>query len=400
MSDREAGLEVAREREWRAPDALAHTAPSDHFMLDDFTTDDAEMRACLDLARVAARTELPILILGESGTGKTLLARAIHNSSPRSGAPFVAFNAAALSETLVDSQLFGHERGAFTGATRRVKGKFELAHGGTLFIDEIADMATSAQAKILRAVEHGEFERLGSETLQHAVVRLISATHHPIDRFIGSDHFRRDLFYRISGITIHLPPLRERPSDLRALIAAEISTASKQQGRTISALSKTAAERLLAHAWPGNLRELRQVLQTAVALTEGPTIQSGAILLGQTVPDGDHERGGGTAADAEREALHADAGLAGVGTNRTDPDDERHELLLRTIEQRHIHRVLELTGGNKRRAARLLGLSRSTLDRKLSGWEGMSAGVHAASTVRGLDVHREGPPKASAAQRS
>ena len=129
-----------------------HGRESEHFTLDDFTTEDAEMRACLELARVAARTELPILILGESGTGKTLLARAIHNSSNRAAAPFIAFNAAALSDTLVDSQLFGHERGAFTGATRRVKGKFELAHGATLFIDEIADMATSAQAKILRAV--------------------------------------------------------------------------------------------------------------------------------------------------------------------------------------------------------------------------------------------------------
>ncbi|HSJ65998.1 MAG TPA: sigma 54-interacting transcriptional regulator [Gemmatimonadaceae bacterium] len=332
------------------------------FTLDDFTSDDAQMRSCLDLARVAARTDLPILILGESGTGKTLLARAIHNSSPRAGAPFVAFNAAALSDTLVDSQLFGHERGAFTGATRRVKGKFELAHGGTLFIDEIADMATSAQAKILRAVEHGEFERLGSETLQHAIVRLISATHLPIHRFIGSDHFRRDLFYRISGITIHLPPLRDRPNDLRALIAAEIASASRQQGRSISALSKLAAQRLLSHRWPGNLRELRQVLHTAVALTEGTTVQSEAILLGadEIPPAAD-----GPAPRKEPATLAEPAvpSLSADGTSRED-------LRLRSVELRHIHRVLEMTGGNKRRAARLLGLSRSTLDRKLSGGDG------------------------------
>jgi transcriptional regulator with PAS, ATPase and Fis domain len=343
--------------------ALDHRE-SEHFTLDDFTTEDAEMRACLELARVAARTELPILILGESGTGKTLLARAIHNTSPRAAAPFVAFNAAALSDTLVDSQLFGHERGAFTGATRRVKGKFELAHGGTLFIDEIADMATSAQAKILRAVEHGEFERLGSETLQHAVVRLISATHLPIHRFIGSDHFRRDLFYRISGITIHLPPLRERPRDLRALIAAEISNASRLQGRSISALSKVAAERLLAHRWPGNLRELRQVLHTAVALTTGEIIAAESILLGEAAQAEDREL---ARTPAEESAHGASAGFD-LGPRAEEPNTHPgSELLLRTIEQRHIQHVLELTGGNKRRAARLLGLSRSTLDRKLSG---------------------------------
>jgi transcriptional regulator with PAS, ATPase and Fis domain len=351
------------------PGGLEHARESEHFTLDDFTTEDADMRACLELARVAARTELPILILGESGTGKTLLARAIHNSSPRAAAPFVAFNAAALSDTLVDSQLFGHERGAFTGATRRVKGKFELAHGGTLFIDEIADMATSAQAKILRAVEHGEFERLGSETLQHAMVRLISATHLPIHRFIGSDHFRRDLFYRISGITIHLPPLRERPRDLRALIAAEVANASRLQGRSISALSKVAAERLLAHRWPGNLRELRQVLHTAVALTSGEIISAEAILLGEAEPAEDRELRTAPAREAPRGGPEeVNANLDQHGDEGGVPSGSR-ELLLRTIEQRHIQRVLELTGGNKRRAARLLGLSRSTLDRKLSGWD-------------------------------
>ena len=139
-----------------------------HCTLDDFASADSPMRRCLDLARVAAQTELPVLILGESGTGKTLLARAVHNSSKRAQAAFVSFNAAALSDTLLDSQLFGHDKGAFTGAQKAVKGKFELAHGGTLFIDEIADLSPVAQAKILRAVEYGEFERLGSERLQVA----------------------------------------------------------------------------------------------------------------------------------------------------------------------------------------------------------------------------------------
>jgi transcriptional regulator with GAF, ATPase, and Fis domain len=237
--------------------------------LDDFRSTDPAMQKCLDLARLAARTDLPILIVGESGTGKSLLARAIHDSSKRIGGAFVAFNAAALSDTLLDSQLFGHERGAFTGAERTVRGKFELAHGGTLFLDEIADMTPAAQAKILRAIELGEFERLGSETLQRADVRVISATHWPLDRFVASERFRKDLFYRVSGITLSIPPLRDRPGDLRALIASEITLAAQKEGKSVTGLDRIAADRLLSYSWPGNLRELKTVVHTAVALSAG-----------------------------------------------------------------------------------------------------------------------------------
>lgn len=319
--------------------------PDLHATLADFHTDDEAMQTCLHLAAIAARTDLPVLILGETGTGKSLLARTLHNSSKRAKAAFVEFNAAALSDTLLDSQLFGHERGAFTGAERRVKGKFELADGGTLFIDEIADMSAVAQAKILRAVEYGEFERLGSEQLMEADVRLISATHLPIARFLETDHFRKDLFYRVSGITLRLPPLRDRPNDLRSLVAREVGAASEAMGRAIVGLNRAAADRLMGHSWPGNLRELKRVIHTAVAITEGEVIEEAAVLL-EATPTG---------------------GLDDAAPTRAPSPLVDGDLSLRAAERRHIRLVLERMGGNKRRAARVLGLSRSTLDRKLGG---------------------------------
>jgi two-component system response regulator HydG len=317
--------------------AHAHEYDDTEATLDDFWSSDAAMQACLERARLAARTDLPILILGESGTGKTILARAIHNSSSRIGRAFVTFNAAALSDTLLDSQLFGHERGAFTGAQHRVKGKFELADGGTLFIDEVGDLSAPAQSKILRAVETGEFERLGSEALQRADVRLISATHHPLES-AGRNGFRDDLFYRISGITLAVPSLRDRPNDLPALLATEIARASRRQQKAILGLDRAAADRLLTHGWPGNLRELSKVVQAAVALTPGDVIRIEDLLL-----PGDLPAAAGAAAGP---ALDGDRSL-------------------RDAVHRHIRTVLEAVGGNKRRAARELGVSRATLERKL-----------------------------------
>ncbi len=304
------------------------------YTLADFASADAGMCACLELARVAARTELPILILGETGTGKTILAHATHNSSKRATAPFVSFNSAALSDTLLDSQLFGHDRGAFTGASRSVRGKFELAHQGTLFVDEIADLSPAAQAKILRAVEYGEFERLGSETLHVADVRLMSATHLPLEQFVESAQFRKDLFYRISGVTLTIPPLRERPNDLRALVAKEIVAAARAEGKSLVGLSRGGADILFSYGWPGNLRELKRVIHSAVALCTGDVLRPEAILFSAPMP--------GLDSTAER------------------------NLTLRAAEERHIRSVLATLGGNKRQAARALDISRATLDRKLS----------------------------------
>jgi two-component system response regulator HydG len=206
-------------------------------------------------------------------------------------------------------------------------------------------MSPTAQAKILRAVEYGEFERLGSEQLLEADVRLISATHLPITRYLHTDTFRKDLFYRISGITLRVPALRDRPNDLRSLMAAEIAAASAAQEKAIVGLSRAAADRLLAYHWPGNLRELKRVIDTAVAITEGDVIEVDALLMESGA--GRDESGGSKAAPPS------------PGIPETD-------LSLASAERRHILAVLERCGNNKRRAAKLLGLARSTLDRKLA----------------------------------
>lgn len=308
--------------------------------LADYVSADEAMLRCLRLAELAARTDLPVMVLGESGTGKTVIAQAIHHSSARRAGPFVSFNAAALSDTLLDSQLFGHEKGAFTGADRQVKGKFELAHKGTLFFDEIADLTLAGQAKILRAVEEGEFERLGGEGLLRADVRLVTATCHPIREFVESRQFRRDLFYRIKGITIVVPPLRERRKDLPRLIRREIRQSADAMGKTLTGIEAAALERLLAHAWPGNLRELKQVIRVAVALTEEDTIAVEHLILDEFEANASMP-------------IAASIPVASTGT-------------LAEAEKRHIEATLRALDNNKRQTAKALGVSRSTLDRKLT----------------------------------
>src|ERR1700704_6366624 len=196
-------------------------APSS-LRIEDLATTNEAMARCLRLAALAAKSDVPVVLLGETGTGKTLLAHAIHNSSTRAARPFVAFNASAMSDTLLESQLFGHERGAFTGAQQAVKGKFELANGGTLFLDEISEMSPLAQVKILRVLEYGEFERVRCQRVVKCDARVICATNCSLRERVVQEKFREDLYHRLNGLTLLIPPLRERLEELSALIAAEL----------------------------------------------------------------------------------------------------------------------------------------------------------------------------------
>ena len=316
--------------------------------LEDLRTTNKGMARCLQLAAVACRSDMPVVLLGETGTGKTLLAHAIHNSSLRAGRSFVSFNAAAMSETLLESQLFGHERGAFTGAQQTVKGKFELAHGGTLFLDEISEMSALAQVKILRVLEYGEFERLGSERMLRCDVRIICAANCSLRDRVGQGKFREDLFHRLNGITLLIPPLRERIEELPALIAAELKTAAAREGKKITAIHPEAMARLLAHDWRGNLRELSHTVRTMVLFCDGEVILPDNVMFSPDLPSAPNEK---------RKEAPAENGHCADG----------RDLSLSSALTRHVQFVYGRAQHNQRLTAKLLGISRSTLVRYLRG---------------------------------
>ncbi|HEX8725185.1 MAG TPA: sigma-54 dependent transcriptional regulator [Gemmatimonadaceae bacterium] len=287
------------------------------------------------IARVA-RSSATVLVLGESGTGKELVARAIHGASPRANGPFVAVNCAAIPENLLESELFGHERGAFTGAIARRTGRFEAAIGGTLFLDEIGDMSVALQAKILRAVQEREIERVGGTETRSVDIRLIAATNRNLREAIERGKFREDLYYRLSVVTIQLPPLAQRDSDLLLLTAHFVREFSREYGKSIDKISERALDLLLNHNWVGNVRELRNVVERAVINAVDDVLRADHMpeeLFGRP--------------DATPEAAH---------TPITTIAD---------VEARHIARVLAHTNGAVGATAAILGIHRNTLRRKM-----------------------------------
>jgi two-component system nitrogen regulation response regulator GlnG len=305
------------------------------------------------IGRVADQA-FPVLITGESGTGKELVARAIYQHGPRAKAPFLALNCAAIPENLLESELFGHEKGAFTGADRRRIGKFEQCNGGTLFLDEVGDMPPALQAKLLRLLQEQAFERVGGNETIRTDVRLIAASHRDLKAWSDEGKFRPDLYYRLGVFTIHLPPLRERGNDLPLLAQHYVRRFSRELGREVSQVAPEAMTRLRGYSWPGNIRELQSVLKQALLQA------SGAVLLPAFLPEllGG---AGGVAPPAAGPGVETFVIRQRVGSDVRDLYAETH----RQVDRLLLPRVMEHTRGNLQRAALLLGISRQTLRLKL-----------------------------------
>ena len=300
-------------------------------------------RRTMTLVEQVADSSANVLIQGESGTGKELVARRIHELSPRHAGPFVAVNCAALPETLLESELFGYEKGAFTGAAGRKEGRFELADAGTLFLDEVADLSLVTQPKILRVLQEGEFEHLGGTRTLRVDVRIVAATNADLATRVREKKFREDLYYRLNVINVHVPPLRERRDDIRMLVQHFVRLYAAKNNRRLEGLSEDAMRRLETYGWPGNVRELENVIERGVVLTRG------ALIDVQDLP---HEIAGGEAQGAVSQGISA---LIGVP--------------LGEIERRLLEETLRVTGGNKTRAAQLLGIDVRTVARKLERQE-------------------------------
>lgn len=318
------------------------------------------------IARVA-KTNTTVLIRGESGVGKELVAAAIHHASPRRDAPMVCLNCAALSPTLLESELFGHEKGAFTGATEQKKGKFESAHGGTLMLDEIGEMSIDLQAKLLRVLEGHPFERLGGHQPLRVDVRLIAATNRDLPAEVQRGRFRADLYYRLNVVEIIVPPLRERAADILPIANHYLAHFSEKTARRVDGFTQRAADLLLRHPWPGNIRELRNVVERSVVLGGDDLIDIDDLNVVVTTTDNNMPRTDGPTDEA---AHPTKSGALPLETTGSEPGNNTPKpQTLDEIEKQHILAVLRDLNGNKSRAAILLGIERSTLDRKLKRFE-------------------------------
>ncbi|HYO64238.1 MAG TPA: sigma 54-interacting transcriptional regulator [Pyrinomonadaceae bacterium] len=319
------------------------------------------IKRAIELALNVADTQTSVLIQGESGTGKELLANLIHYNSRRKDRPYVKLNCGAIPETLLESELFGHERGAFTDARSRRRGKFEEADGGTLFLDEIGEMSLSAQVRLLRVLQDGEFTRVGGNEVVKADVRVVAASNVDLERAAANGTFRRDLFYRLSVFPIQLPPLRERPGDIHPLVIHFLEHYKQKTGRFIPGISRQALRALKEYDWPGNVRELENAVERAVIIASGRQIELDD--LPEAISRAAHEERARTRGERERAAEEG----------RCVSIEVRLPATVEEIERRAIEATLDYTGGDKTRAARALGIGRKTLYRKLQQYHGGAA---------------------------
>ncbi len=299
-----------------------------------------QMKQIFHMIADVAPSTASILILGETGTGKELVANAVHCQSDRACMPFVALHCAALSEGVLESELFGHEKGAFTGAVQARKGRFEMADGGTLFLDEVGEMSLKVQVKLLRVLEKGEFERVGGEKTLKVDVRLITATNRNLEKEVSEGRFREDLFYRLNVITIHLPSLRERKDDIPILSNFFVIKYTKKYKKEIKGFAPEAMEALCAYHWPGNVRELENVVERAIVLCKKNTI-SVEHLPGNVVPDKD-----------DMSVIKIPVGIS-----------------LKEAEKEIIQKTLQMTHGSKKEASKILGISNRKIEYKVKEWQ-------------------------------
>jgi two-component system response regulator AtoC len=336
---------------------LVETLAAD-FQIDNIVGRSAGMREVFKTIGRVSTSRATVLVTGESGTGKELVARAIHFSGESRDQPFVAVNCTAFARELLESELFGHVRGAFTGATSDKLGRFEIAGGGTLFLDEVGELPLDLQVKLLRVVQERTFERVGDARPVSLRARIITATHRDLAQMVREGTFREDLYYRLRVVELPLPPLRERREDIPALIDHLLAKVTRELHKKIRYVSREALDLMVAYPWPGNVRELENALTRAVVVTEGEVLDVPALPIHLDEPADEEEAPGAAAIDAPE----------GPDAHSNGAVDLASFMTLREIEHRHIAAVLAATGWNKRRSCGVLGITRPTLDRKIKDY--------------------------------
>ncbi len=321
----------------RAQNTHLHQRLDEQFGFEGIIGGAPSIRSLITTMRQVAPSNIPVLITGESGTGKELIAQALHNNSERAKKPFVPLNCAGLSDSILEDELFGHIKGAFTGADKDRQGRFEFADGGTLFLDEVGDMPVNMQAKLLRVLESGEVVRLGANDTRHVNVRLVSATNHDLGRLVKDGKFREDLYFRIKGVELHLPPLRERREDIPLLVRHYVAHYAEQLKKPVPDVAEDVQAILMRHDWPGNIRQLMNVVQSMVVIAEGDKI----------------------------EPRHLPAEVRDAGGGETSRLSDTGGMSLDQIEKKAIRDALRVTAGNREQAAQMLGIGERTLYRKL-----------------------------------